>query len=117
MQFQFILIDESSITFDLVVNTIYHYVFLSGGIHVYYLLSSYYTSWPLLFFGVLTVVGAAYSHGGKYLMKDLGDMSKMPLTHYISAHLSVLYTSIIPLLMAVSIMINEMFKISNTQIP
>ena len=75
-----------------------------GGIHVYYLLSSYYTSWPLLFFGLLTVVAAAYSHGGKYLMKDLGDMSKMPLTHYISAHLSVLYTSIIPLLMAVSVM-------------
>ena len=73
-----------------------------GGIHVYYLLSSYYTSWPLIFFGLLTVVAAAYSHGGKYLMKDLGDMSKMPLTHYISAHLSVLYTSIIPLLMAVS---------------
>ena len=103
MQFQSILIDESKITFYLVVNSIYDYVFFSGGIHVYYLLSSYYTSWPLLFFGLLTVVGAAYSHGGKYLMKDLGDMSKMPLTHYISAHLSVLYTSIIPLLMAVSI--------------
>jgi len=74
-----------------------------GGIHVYYLLTSYYTSWPLLFFGLLTVVGAAYSHGGKYLMKDIGDMSKMPLTHYISAHLSVLYASIIPILMAVSL--------------
>jgi hypothetical protein len=74
-----------------------------GGIHVYYLLTSYYTSWPLIFFGLLTVVAAAYSHGGKYLMKDLGDMSKMPLTHYISAHLSVLYTSIIPLLMAASL--------------
>ena len=78
-----------------------------GGIHVYYLLTSYYTSWPLLFFGLLTVVGAAYSHGGKYLMKDLGDMSKMPLTHYISAHLSVLYASIIPILMAVSLMLKR----------
>ena len=73
-----------------------------GGIHVYYLLTAYYTEWPLLFFGLLTVVGAAYAHGGKYLMKDIGDMSKMPLTHYISAHLSVLYASIIPILMAVS---------------
>jgi hypothetical protein len=81
-----------------------------GGIHVYYLLSSYYTSWPLLFFGLLTVVAAAYSHGGKYLMKDLGEMSKMPLTHYISAHLSVLYTSIIPLLMAVSDPFNKIIE-------
>jgi len=74
-----------------------------GGIHVYYLLTAYYAEWPLLFFGLLTVVGAAYAHGGKYLMKDIGDMSKMPLTHYISAHLSVLYASIIPILLAVSL--------------
>jgi len=74
-----------------------------GGIHVYYLLTAYYAEWPLIFFGLLTVVGAAYAHGGKYLMKDIGDMSKMPLTHYISAHLSVLYASVIPIIMAVSL--------------
>ena len=68
---------------------------------MYYLLTAYYAEWPLIFFGLLTVVGAAYAHGGKYLMKDIGDMSKMPLTHYISAHLSVLYASVIPIIMAV----------------
>ena len=57
---------------------------------------------PLLFFGIATVLAAAYSHGGKYLMKDLGDMSKMPLTHYISSHLSVIYSSVVPILLIVS---------------
>ena len=35
-------------------------------------------------------------------MKDLGDMSKMPLTHYISSHLSVLYSTVVPILLMVS---------------
>ena len=35
-------------------------------------------------------------------MKDMGDMSKMPLTHYVAAHLSVLYSSVIPVFLAVS---------------
>jgi hypothetical protein len=34
-------------------------------------------------------------------MKDLGDMSKMPLTHYISAHLSVIYSTVVPVLLMV----------------
>ena len=79
-----------------------------GGIHVYYMLTAYYTTaWPAALVGLLTVAAAAYSHGGKYLMKDLGDMSKMPLTHYVSAHLSVLYASIMPVFMAVSRAINN----------
>lgn len=57
---------------------------------------------PLLFFGIAMVLAAAYSHGGKYLMKDLGDMSKMPLTHYISSHLSVIYSTVVPILLMVS---------------
>ena len=72
-----------------------------GGIYIYYLITSYYTAWPLIFFGLLTVLAASFSHGGKYLMKDLSDMSKMPLTHYISSHLSVLFTSVIPILLSV----------------
>ena len=32
----------------------------------------------------------------------MGDMSKMPLTHYVAAHLSVLYSSVIPVFLAVS---------------
>jgi predicted anti-sigma-YlaC factor YlaD len=57
---------------------------------------------PLIFFGIVTVLAAAYSHGCKYLMKDLGDMSKMPLTHYISSHLSVIYSTVVPVLLLVS---------------
>ena len=66
------------------------------------MLTAYYTSWPTVLFGLLTVIAAAYSHGGKYLMKDMGDMSKMPPTHYVSAHLSVLYATVIPIFMLVS---------------
>ena len=74
-----------------------------GGIYIYYLLTSYYTVWPLIFFGLLTCLGAVFSHGGKYLMKDLSDMSKMPLTHYINSHLSVLFITVIPIFLTVSI--------------
>ena len=74
-----------------------------GGIYIYYLLTTYYTSWPLIFFGLLTTVAAAFAHGGKYLMKDLSDMSKLPLTHYINSHLSVLYITVIPITLTVSL--------------
>ena len=72
-----------------------------GGIHVYYLLTAYYTSWPALLFGLCLVLAASFAHGGKYLMKDMGDMSKMPLTHFVSAHLSVLYSTVIPIVLSV----------------
>ena len=42
---------------------------MQGGVHVYYMLTAYLTSWPAVLFGLLTVVAAAYGHGGKYLMK------------------------------------------------
>ena len=74
-----------------------------GGIYIYYLLTTYYTSWPLIFFGLLTTLAAAFAHGGKYLMKDLSDMSKLPLTHYINSHLSVLYITVIPITLTVSL--------------
>eukprot|EP00093_Oithona_nana_P008682 08682.XXX_255129_257662_1 [CDS] Oithona nana genome sequencing. len=74
-----------------------------GGIYIYYLLTTYYTTWPLIFFGLLTTVAAAFSHGGKYLMKDLSDMSKLPLTHYINSHLSVLYVTVIPIILTCSL--------------
>jgi predicted anti-sigma-YlaC factor YlaD len=64
---------------------------------------------PLIFFGIVTVLAAAYSHGCKYLMKDLGDMSKMPLTHYISSHLSVIYSTVVPVLLLVSFFENSKF--------
>ena len=73
-----------------------------GGVYIYYLLTSYYTTWPLIFFGLLTCLAAAFSHGGKYLMKDLSDMSKLPLSHYINAHLSVIYITIIPICLTVT---------------
>ena len=40
-----------------------------GGVHVYYMLTAYLTSWPTALFRLLTVEAAAYGHGGKYLMQ------------------------------------------------
>ena len=37
------------------------------------MLTAYLTSWPTVLFGLLTVVAAAYGHGGKYLMKVIID--------------------------------------------
>uniref|UniRef100_A0A0K2TLA7 Sodium-dependent nutrient amino acid transporter 1 n=1 Tax=Lepeophtheirus salmonis TaxID=72036 RepID=A0A0K2TLA7_LEPSM len=68
-----------------------------GGIYIYYLLTTYYAVWPLILYGLLEVLASAYAHGCKYLMKDIGDMSKMSLSHYISSHLTVIYSSVLPL--------------------
>ena len=73
-----------------------------GGIHVYYMLTAYLMSWNTVLYGLLAVLAGAFAHGGKYLMKDLSDMSKMSLTHYVSSHLTVVYTTILPIILSVS---------------
>merc|ERR1712076_290642 len=65
-----------------------------GGIHIYHLLSTYIASWPTLLFSLLTVVAALGCHGAGFLMRDLSDMSKFRLSHWVQAHLSVIFYSI-----------------------
>jgi len=70
-----------------------------GGIHIYHLLATYIATWPALLFSLLTVGAALLCHGASFLMRDLGDMSKSALPHWVAAHLSVIYYSLLPLLL------------------
>lgn len=67
-----------------------------GGIHVYHLLNTYISYWPTLLFSLLTVISATWCHGTKHLLRNLSTMSKLDLPHWISSHLSVLYSTVIP---------------------
>jgi len=67
-----------------------------GGIHVYHLLLTYISNWPTLLFSLLTVLATALCHGTNYLMKDLSNMSKLSLPHWVTSHLSVIYISVLP---------------------
>jgi len=74
-----------------------------GGIHVYHLLLTYISNWPTLLFSLLMVLATVLCHGTNYLMKDVADMSKLSLPHWVTSHLSVIYTSILPVFLAASL--------------
>ena len=75
-----------------------------GGIHVYHLLFTYISNWPTLLFSLLTVLATIFCHGTNYLMRDISDMSKLSLPHWVTSHLSVIYTSVLPVFLAVSLL-------------
>jgi len=74
-----------------------------GGIHIYHLLSTYISTWPTLLFSLLTVLATIICHGSSNLMKDLGDMSKLQLPHWVTSHLSVIYCSVLPILLTAAL--------------
>jgi len=74
-----------------------------GGIHVYHLLLTYISNWPTIFFSLLMVLATVLCHSTNFLMKDLSDMSKLPLPHWVTSHLSVIYTTVLPAFLAASL--------------
>ena len=74
-----------------------------GGIHVYHLLLTYISNWPTLLFSLLTVLATVLCHGTNYLLKDLSNMSKVSLPHWFTSHLSVIYFTVLPIFLTVSI--------------
>ena len=74
-----------------------------GGITVYHLLTTFISTWPTLLFSLLTVVAALLCHGTSHLMRDLEDMARQRLHHWVSSHLSVIYYSFLPAVLTVSI--------------
>jgi len=74
-----------------------------GGIHVYHLLLTYISAWPVLLFSLLAVLATTLCHGTNYLMKDLADMSKLSLPHWVTSHLSVIYTTVLPIFLSASL--------------
>jgi len=60
-------------------------------------------SWPSLLFSLFTILGVSLSLGTRNLLTDLGIISKISLNHFVTCHLSVIYTSILPILLLVSL--------------
>ena len=77
-----------------------------GGITVYHLLTTFISTWPTLLFSLLTVVAALLCHGTSHLMRDLEDMARQRLHHWVSSHLSVIYYSFLPAVLTVSIQLS-----------
>ena len=67
-----------------------------AGLHVYHLLYTYLATWPCLMILLLTLLSATWSHGTRHVMRDLADLSKVTLPHWVTSHLSVIYTTVAP---------------------
>ena len=73
-----------------------------GGIHVYHLLLIY--NLPASFFSLLTVLTTVLSHGTNNLMRHIAKMTidqALP-AHWTTSHLSVIYTTVIPVLSTIT---------------
>ena len=73
-----------------------------GGIHIYHLLISYIASWPALLFSLLTVLATLLCHGIGHLMRDVADMARLRLHHWVTSHLATIYYTILPIALTVS---------------
>lgn len=71
-----------------------------GGIHIYHLLHTYISSWPTILTCLLTLLSTLWCHGPHQLVTNIVDMSKVRLPQVLSAHLTVLYTTVTPVLVA-----------------
>jgi len=71
-----------------------------GGLHVYHLLMTYIGTWPAILTCLLTLLATLACHGAELLVKHVVDMSKVNLGHVFTCHLTVLYTSVSPVLLA-----------------
>merc|ERR1712029_54138 len=53
---------------------------------------------PLLLIILMTLISATLSHGTRHVMKDLSDLSKVTLPHWVTSHMSVIYTTVAPIM-------------------
>ena len=70
-----------------------------GGLHIYHLLITYIATWPSLLISLLTLTASLLCLGPHSILLTLVDMSKVRLPHVVISHLSVLYTTISPVLL------------------
>jgi len=68
----------------------------AGGIHIYHLLISYIASWPALLFSFLTLIATLLCHGVGHLMRDVADMARLRLHHWVTSHLATIYYTLLP---------------------
>ena len=71
-----------------------------GGVHIYHLLHTYISTWPTLVTCLLTLLPVLLCHGQERLVTNIVDMSKVRLPHVVTCHLTVLYTSVAPVLLS-----------------
>jgi len=80
--------------------SLFSLVFCSdGGPVVLHFIISSIAFWPSLLFCLLSVF-ASYCHGTNYLIKDICGMSRLRLSHWFSSHLSVVFYTVAPALIA-----------------
>ena len=73
-----------------------------GGAHVFQMLQTYIADWPLLLFTVLTVTAAVHSHSMSAIISNISIISRRKLSNFSSSHLSVILTTVSPILTSVS---------------
>ena len=72
-----------------------------GGVHVYHLLLTYIYDWPTILFCFLTVFITNLCQGVHSLVNNISVMNRLSLHPWLSSHLSVLYYSVLPVLLMV----------------
>lgn len=74
-----------------------------GGAHVFQILQTYIADWPLLLFTILTVTAAVHSHSMSAVISNISVISRRKLGNFASSHLSVILTTVSPILTSVSL--------------
>jgi len=74
-----------------------------GGGHVYQILQTYISNWPLLLFTVLTSVAGVHCQSMSSVLKFLSIMNRKKLSNYIKSHLSVILVTVLPIIITASL--------------
>ena len=75
-----------------------------GGAHVFQLIKTYITDWPLLLFSLLTVTAGVFCHNMDNIINNINIINRTTLTNYSASHLSVILTTILPIICSVSLL-------------
>ena len=73
-----------------------------GGAHVFQMIKTYIADWPLLLFTLLSVVAAVHCHSMSNIIHNISIISRRKLSNFSASHLSVILTTVLPILTSVS---------------
>ena len=73
-----------------------------GGAHVFQLMKTYIADWPLLLFSLLTVTAGVFSHKMANIINNINIINRTTLSNYSASHLSVILTTVLPIICSVS---------------
>ena len=78
-----------------------------GGAHVFQLIKTYIADWPLLLFSLLTVTAGVFSHSMASIITNINIINRTTLSNYSASHLSVILTTVLPIICSVSVVLCE----------